>query len=1114
MATNFFDTAYYLASKLAQLQKAEPNNALWQGTNALVSLQNAIAKEGYTPESHFLAFGSAELTSPNKFFNPEEYLAAKAIQANKDKVDGKTDWTASTIALAIHNAGMSVYGHFQQYGWKEGVNPSNAFDVAKYLDAKLLQMQATDPTYTKEQLIEAFDAAGIDPLAHSQMYGAAEGVKVESASNPVLVQNNGNTFTLTVGQDILTGSANNDTFKANVVQNAMGVQVNTLGSGDELQGGAGIDTLNAKITAGAYVNGSGTESMPIQPETVSIENVNLQAVLSSAIKNAEPVFVNAKDMVGVQKLSSNHSDASLVVMNMTTKGLQQLSDMTINMSYSGNSDSHWDQSNFSVYFDQDYLTPKIIYGTPVVEFLAMNEDNYDASSGANPLDGVFFRQLQFSLNGTKFDLTKYLGEDANGNGGEIKTYADFLTAVQKALVALKAANPDNAALQSVQATFGNKFTTDVNPTTLELREGTAVRLTVDGSTDGKPNTLAVTSTDLEVARAANATVPNNNRYELADDTPPNNGAKLGINVELEKVGLAGDGGALVIGSMNKGADENVWNAVNTTVKGTTSGIEEFYVTVKGSDEKSSSLSELRSTNNNLRVVTVATDAAQTGTFANLTIGNAHTDLAAGNQGALKDVKTFDASAFKGNLSLQAALTDEVVAKYLDLKDKAPAAAAADNAAFVYTGGTGNDAIDLQVSASNLAKMGTATREDFSVNIAGGAGDDKIKLSVVDNKTSVLADGTVGNWYANQVQQDNLRINAGEGNDTIWTPGSGDVIIDAGAGNDTVYSDNTGAQVAAVATVSGNHNATWVMNADATGIALGDLLSGANDQHKLYKTSVSVDFLGFVATAKIADVTANKGVVTDLEINQAIKAAINSDAVLSKLLLAEDGPGNTLVVTSLVDGVRTVADLSVQLVADTLTAVDIAQLGTWGILPADITTAVTAFNGAAYGVLAQDDAAADLVGANSTTLSDNTITGGAGDDVLVLSTSAQSSDTLVYSGFGNGTDSILNFTQGVVGTLAGADVIKLSGYGAKALFDGADATTANVLNGTAPTTAGDTYITMVEGTGAAAGQYTLTQYTVVGTLGGPDDTMVGVIGVLDFGDSVTGVFTAANNNIIL
>ncbi len=42
-------------------------------------------------------------------------------------------------------------------------------------------------------------------------------------------------------------------------------------------------------------------------------------------------------------------------------------------------------------------------------------------------------------------------------------------------------------------------------------------------------------------------------------------------------------------------------------------------------------------------------------------------------------------------------------------------------------------------------------------------------------------------------------------------------------------------------------------------------------------------------------------------------------------------------------------------------------------------------------------------------SDNTITGGLGNDVLVLGTGEFSNDTVVYEGFGNGTDTIVNFT---------------------------------------------------------------------------------------------------------
>jgi hypothetical protein len=65
-------------------------------------------------------------------------------------------------------------------------------------------------------------------------------------------------------------------------------------------------------------------------------------------------------------------------------------------------------------------------------------------------------------------------------------------------------------------------------------------------------------------------------------------------------------------------------------------------------------------------------------------------------------------------------------------------------------------------------------------------------------------------------------------------------------------------------------------------------------------TTTVTFRGLTATATVAN-TSYKS--SDLQINQAIKSAINNDAVLSKLLVAEDGPANTLVVTALSDGAR-------------------------------------------------------------------------------------------------------------------------------------------------------------------------------------------------------------------
>lgn len=828
----------------------------------------------------------------------------------------------------------------------------------------------------------------------------------------------GGTFNLVVGQDSIVGTSSADTFKANVSQNDLGQQVNTLGSGDVLNGGAGIDTLSAKITAGVFAGSltGGSSSMPIQAETTSVEMIKLQAVQSGINDTNTEVYVNAKDMHGITKIASNYSDANLVIQNLTTLdnagNARNVSDLTVGMEYTGNADSRWNESDMTVYFDQDYLTPRPTSTNPSIDILAMNEDAYDQTGGAQPLVGVFFRELTVTVNGTRFDLTQFMGEDRLGGGTEITTYPQLLAAIQNALVQLKAANPGNAPLQTLTASFGGPFLTDVDPVTLVQRVGETIRLNISGLTNGVSNTLKVASTDLEVARVANSTFENNNRYERADNDPAIPGKVLSINVDLEKVGLAGDGGKLVIGSMNK-TSENVWDAVNTTTA-TTSGIEQFDVTVRGNNDKSSSLSGLHSTNNNLRTVNLVTDAALTGTsFADVTIGNSQTaglsvvnkmplDIlpTLANQNALKDVQTFNASGVKGEVTLFAALTSEVTAKYMTLKDQAPAASGADNVTFTYTGGSNNDYLNIAIDSANLSKAGTTAREDFALKIAGGAGNDVITLGVVD-ATGLAA---AGNWYENSKLNANLGIDAGAGDDTVWTPGSGDVVVLLGAGNDTAYSDNTGAK------------AVWAYN--GTG-AINNLLSDANNSYNLFKTSVSITFKGITATAAITDVN---GVASDLAINQAIKLAINSNDVLKKLLVVTDGPANTLVVTSLIDGDMT-GDLAIGLVAPAATAITAGEYlqlqATYGAAsPAAVLAAINASVAAMVAKGDYDNAPTEL-GAIGTGVTDSTTTGDAGNDVIVLSTQGNSNEVVVYNATAFGADTIVNFE------VAGAGIDRLN-----------------------------------------------------------------------------------------
>ncbi len=841
----------------------------------------------------------------------------------------------------------------------------------------------------------------------------------------------GGTFNLLVGQDAINGTSGADMFKANVSQNDLGQQVNTLGSGDQLNGGAGFDTLAAKVTSGVFAGATaGNSSMPIQAETTSIELIQLQAVNSAINGTNTEVYVNAKDMHGLSKIASNHSDANLVVQNLTTLdnagNARNVSDLTVGMEYTGNADSRWGESNMTVYFDQDYLTPRPTSTNPTIDILAMNEDAYDQTGGAQPLVGVFFRELTVTVNGARFDLTQYMGEDRLGGGTEITTYAQLLTAVQKALVDLKAANPANAPLQTLTASFGGPFLTDVDPVTLVQRVGETIRLSVSGLTNGVANTLTVASTDLEVARVANSTFENNNRYERADNDPAVPGKVLSINVDLEKVGLAGDGGQLIVGSMNK-TSANVWDAVNTTTD-TTSGIDQFDVKVKGANDKSSSLSGLHSTNNNLRVVNLVTDPALAGnSFANVTIGNSKTagldvvnqmplDIlpTLANQNALKDVQTFNAAGVKGQVTVFAALTSEATDKYMTLKDQAPAASGADTVTFNYTGGSNNDHFNIAIDSANLNDAGTTTREDFAFKVAGGAGNDNITVGVVN--AAGLASGAE-NWYANSKLNANMGIDGGAGDDTIWTPGSGDYVILAGDGNDTVYSDNTG------------DKAVWAFN--GTG-AINNLLSDANNSYNLFKTSVSINFKGLTATAAIADVN---GRASDLAINQAIKLAINGNAVLNKLLVATDGPANTLVVTSLIDGDMT-GDLAIGLVAPTaasITAGEYLQLqATYGAASPAAVLAVINANVAAVVAKGDYDNAPTELGAIGNGVSDNTITGGTGNDVMVLSTEVNSNEIAVYNALAFGNDTIVNFVSGAG---AGFDRLDMTGLGGRITTQG-------------------------------------------------------------------------------
>jgi hypothetical protein len=248
--------------------------------------------------------------------------------------------------------------------------------------------------------------------------------------------------------------------------------------------------------------------------------------------------------------------------------------------------------------------------------------------------------------------------------------------------------------------------------------------------------------------------------------------------------------------------------------------------------------------------------------------------------------------------------------------------------------------------------------------------------------------------------------------------------------------------------------------------VNDLKSDANNVYNFYAARLTVTFKDITATVDVP----NTGFRTsDLQINQAIKDAINNNAVLNKLISAADGPANTLVITSLIDGVMSNANFGVALTLPALAGiVDVAgaaavygTASTAEAVLAAMQAAQTAFNTKADYVdqLAETGAFGgntQVTGAASTTTSDNTITPGSGNDVTVLGTTVgveallSSNDRVVFAAdFGN--DTVVHFKAGSAAT--GGDVLVLSALGGSVL--GTAFNVNNSINVADETTANDT-----------------------------------------------------------
>jgi len=798
-------------------------------------------------------------------------------------------------------------------------------------------------------------------------------------------------YALSTAADALQGGAGDDTFTARVAQNVNGEQTNQLATGDAIDGGAGTDTLNAKLQMASALNQAPASA--IAPETVDVENINITALTAnnanSPAPSAEGVTLNAKDMLGVDQIASVQSDASLVVENLTTltdsgayAARRETGAITIRMDHTGNDMAVDLESDFTVLFDNDYLIPT---GTnqSVANYWLLDEDA-DLAGISNRLNQIDVNGLSFTIDGQVYNVSAVANPVTDLYSG---SHADFVAKLQTDLAKQQAEGniPDYI---SISLDTNNTRTTGLE----------------NGALSGPIPAIVVASTGgVVVPRGFNRPEDATGQYDVYGrfDNNASSTSLITSNIELDKVGRGAEGGELIVGGMaTDGA--NVWDYSDSA---RAEGVERFNVTVLGDATQNSSLASLKSTNNTLQEVYVE---AADGSLADLYLGNHNTAFTA-DGASLKDVRVFDASTFTNDVFLtRAQISNEAVAKYMDLTDDTldpnGIDPAADNVDFIYSFGVGNDQLGINIDKSNLARVGSTTREDFTFTANMGDGDDNATVGIGDGNATSNLDP----WYVNSTFNKNLDINAGAGDDIVTTQGSGTWQIDMGTGSDTVYSDNAG------------NDAVWVFNTyhnalDGAGTVaarqLENLRSSDNTTFgSLFKTELAVNFRGITSTIELG-----AEVNTDLELNQYIKTAINSDEVLSKLLLAEDGPANTLVVRSQIDGAVVAGDLALSFVAPTAAQFSQADINTYAaeynvsaatLSPAALQTLVAA-NLAGFNLtndyasnLANVDGtvATEILGSNSTQVSESTITVNLDQtDVIVLSTGAASAEHLILEG---------------------------------------------------------------------------------------------------------------------
>ncbi len=714
----------------------------------------------------------------------------------------------------------------------------------------------------------AFADAGLDSV--SQAISIMQDVSSDSSSVTEAlkvineVAGNGNLYTLSSDNDIITATAGDDTFEAYLSQNSLAGGVsNTLSSGDKLDGGAGEDSLYAQLVP-EFFGVTGNNQIDIQVRTSGIENVEFEARDaggSSAVSGTDTlptnavVTVDAKDMTGVNKIGSSYSDGDLVIENLTTLTdageIRHTSAMTITMDHTDNFNSDEDASDLTVYFDEDYLNTTT---TTQGSALTVKINNVlNIAEGTNPVEN--FTGINFTVG------TTAVAVDITGS----TSYQDVVNAIN-AQLASQGLTTVSAALGTMESVA---FSMNIGTYTTGQIAGTFYPIVI---TNSGSETLTKGTIDLAQGQTDGDI---NNTWTQTDATESTN--PISINVELEKVGRDGEGGNLIIGGKDQGLDGNTDVDKND-------GIQVFNITVKGDSSKPSNLGVIQSTNNALDIVTVA---SETGTDANnaaalsvtgdsaLTAGStSNTDDANPFGGTLT---TFNADNFLGDLYIG----QEVRALNIDAFSatgggdvtlREDISGAENGVAYTVTTGAGDDNLNITLDGDAVDTIG----ESFALN--AGNGNNTVVVSMVEGGVSRTTTANL----------DNLSITTGTGADSVTLIGGSDKATQVDTLTFTADTTDDGDETMSVSLdLDGDGTLETVVAVDLTGVDVTDANLVADTAYTAVVGDVDVAAAIVAGTVTISDPAGATNVFT-VTYNDGLSHGVTATAVTANT--TQDGLG--------------------------------------------------------------------------------------------------------------------------------------------------------------------------------------------------------------------------------